>query len=174
MIDVVGIISDNVASWNGNDELDPPTENRCGWCWEFTAPLRESDLNEYHLEGDGCCVLVAITDYRWDCFTGYDRTTGLSTLGYGLYSFNLHFLVGSDVGLNVYNEQKNHPISESKWKTVLQPLMECVACRPLDFCTALGYPVEITRWSAQARIDWMDNNYTGWTIQVQLRENNTQ
>lgn len=166
MVDVVSIVESNVSDWND--------EQKCGWCWEFTAPMRESDLNEYRYKNDGCCVIVAITDFRWSCSVGYNRTTGLATLGYGTYDFNLHFLVGSNVGLNVHNEIDGHPISESKWAAILDPLMQCVGCKPLDFCTSLGYPLEVTRWSAQPRLDWLDNNYDGWSIQVQLRENNTQ
>ena len=167
MIDVIGIVEQNVSDWND--------ETKCGWCWEFTAPLRESDLNEYQKRGDECCVVVAITEYRPRCVPGYDRATGMNNLGYNTYSFNLHILYQGDIGLNVYNEIKDHPLSESKWKTTLQPLWECIGCKPLDFCTFTGFPVEILRWGdAIPRMDWLDNNYDGWTIPVQLRENNTQ
>lgn len=165
MVDIVSITESNVSDWND--------EEKCGYCWEFTAPIRQSDLNEYQFRGEGCCVLVAITDYRWSCTPGYDRLTGLPNLGYSLYDFNLHFLMAGDVGLNVHNEIPDHPTNESKWATILEPLMQCVGCKPLDFCTSLGYNLEVTRWSAQPRLDWMDMNYDGWSIQVQLRENNT-
>lgn len=164
MTDVIGTIATIVNNWN--------TEERCDLCWEFTAPLRESDLNEYQMKGDACCVLVAITDYRFQCSSPMNRQTGLLQLGAETHSFNMHVLSQDNVGLNVYNEIDGHPLSESKWATILQPLAECIACNPLDFCEPLGYNLEVVNWTMNPRIDWMDSNYSGWTINVQLRRNN--
>lgn len=164
MIDVVSIIRNQVVIWN--------TERKCDFCWQFTAPLRESDLNEYvYRYQDECCVLVAITDYRFACQTGFDRLKGYNTLRNITHNFNLHFLVPSDVGLNVYNEQIAD-VQESKWETILDPLRRCVACDPIDFCTELGHELEVTSWSATPKLDYLDTNYDGWTISVALRENN--
>lgn len=172
MTDIVGYIAAMVQTWNGDPEADPAIEPKCGLCWEFTAPIRESDLNEYKFRGDECCVLVALTDYRWECIAPMNRTTGLPQLVSEVYSFNLHFLALDNLGLNVYNEIPNHPLAESKWATILDPLADCIACSPLDFCEYLGQPLEVVRWAATPKIDWLDMNYTGWTINVQLRKNN--
>jgi len=164
MTDVIGAIATIVSTWND--------EERCDLCWEFTAPLRESDLNEYQMKGDACCVLVAITDYRLQCSVPMNRASGLKTLGAETHSFNMHVLSHDDVGLNVYNEIDGHPLAESKWATILQPLSECVACDPLIFCELLGFEMETTNWNMIPRMDWLDLNYSGWTINVQLRKNN--
>lgn len=164
MTDVIGAISNAVTQWN--------TESKCGFCWEFTNPMRESDLNEYVIKGENCCVVVAVTDYRFSCTAPMNRTTGLIQLGSETFAFNLHVLKPSNVGLNVYNEQSNHDIEESKWGTILKPLADCLACNPISFCEYLGYELETVRWDASQRIDWLDNNYDGWSISVQLRKNN--
>lgn len=165
MTDVIGTLATMVSDWN--------TEEKCGFCWEFTAPMRESDLNEYQMKGDACCVLVAITDYRFQCNAPWNRVTGRPTLGSQLHTFNMHILTHDDVGKNVYNEIDGHPLSESKWATILNPLQACAACDLLQFCEYLGFDLEVSNWVMIPRIDWQDSNYSGWTINVQLRENNT-
>lgn len=164
MTDIVGAIKTAVEQWN--------TDVKCGYCWEFTAPMRESDLNEYQKKSDDCCVLVAVTDYRWECLTPVNRSTGLPLLATEIFNFNLHVLIQDRIDINVYNEISGYPEAQSKWDTILKPLADCVVCNPIDFCSVLGYPLEVSRWSANSRIDWLDNNYTGWTINVQLRKNN--
>lgn len=164
MIDIVDVISQNVEAWQ--------VDQKCDQCWEFTAPMLAGDLNEYQFKGDGCCVLVAITDFRYNCNPGFNPVTALSQMGSENYDFNLHILVQSEIGLNTYNEIGDHPLSESKWTKHLNPLMECLGCTPLDFCTYLGIPLQVTRWQATPRINWLDMNYDGWTINVQLRNNN--
>lgn len=165
MTDIIGTLAKAVSDWND--------ENKCDLCWEFTAPMRESDLNEYKQKSDCCCVIVAVTDYRWACNQTTNVSTGYVTQKAETFNFNLHFLAKDDLGLNVYNEINGHPLSESKWSTILMPLMDCVGCNPIDFCTYLGLPLEVLNWSATSRIDWLDMNYTGWTISVSLRLNNT-
>lgn len=165
MTDVIGTLAEMVEAWN--------LEEKCDLCFEFTAPLRESDLNEYQMKGDPCCVLFAVTDYRFECSSPVNRQLGLRTLGAEIHNFNLHVLSQDNIGLNVYNEIPGHPLSESKWATILQPLAECVACDLLQFCEYLGFEMEVSRWVMSPRIDWMDSNYSGWTINVQLRKNNT-
>lgn len=165
MTDVIGTLAKIVCDWN--------EEQKCCFFWEFTASLRESDLNEYQQKAKGVCpVLVAVTNYRIECQTPLDRRTGLQTLGAEIHTFDLHFLLKDNVGVNVYNEIKDHPLRESKWATILKPLADCIACSPLDFCEYLGYDMEVVRWSLVPRMDWQDNNYSGWTVNVQLRQNN--
>lgn len=164
MTDVIGTISQMVSDWN--------TEEKCNLCWEFTAPIRESDLNEYQKRTDECCVIVAVTDYIYEPSLTFNRTTGLITNKTEIFNFNLHFLALDDLGLNVYNEIDNHPLNESKWATILKPLADCAVTDLLSFCEYIGRELEIVVWRARPRIDWLDMNYTGWTVQVQLRNNN--
>lgn len=152
---------------------DWAAEEKCGFCWEFTAPMRESDLNEYVMKGEPCCLLVAVTDYRVQCSSPVNRSTGLRTLGAEIHDFNLHFITHDDIGKNVYNEIPGHPLAESKWATILKPIADCVVCDPLVFCEYLGFEMEVSLWRLIPRMDWLDSNYSGWTVNVQLRKNNT-
>lgn len=164
MTDVIGSISQMVSDWNADE--------KCGLCWEFTAPIRESDLNEYQKKTDECCVIVAVTDYRYQVITNVNRQSGLIINKSEVFNFNLHFLSLDDLGLNVYNEIPNHPLNESKWATILKPLADCAVTDLLTFCEYIGNELEIVNWIATPKIDWQDMNYTGWTVQVQLRNNN--
>ena len=165
MTDIIGAINTAVTEWNNT--------NKCGYCWEFTNAMRESDLNEYQKKTDqDCCVLVAVTDFRYECDIDFNRLTGLRGLSSEIFDFNLHILIQDRIDLNVYNEINGHSINESKWETILKPLADCVGCNPIDFCSILGYNLEVSRWNANSKIDWLDNNYTGWTINTQLRKNN--
>jgi hypothetical protein len=77
------------------------------------------------------------------------------------------------IGRNVYDEIKDHPLSESKWMTILKPIYDCVSADDiLTFCLDLGYVVEIQRWIGTQIIDSKeyDNNYTGWKFNVRLKE----
>lgn len=165
-LDLILFLDELVADWN--------EESKCDLCWTFTAPMRESDLNEYQFKTyeSPCCVLVSVTDYSFSTTRNYDRATTLMLDKYILHSFKLSFLVTDDLGKNVYNEIKNHDLSESKWATILKPIYDCVSEDDiLDFCLKLGYNVIIESWSGVTRIDYLDNNYTGWTFNVRLREN---
>lgn len=163
-MNVTKAFSDIVTQWN--------TDNKCGCCWEYAGRLRESDLNEYQKRSEDCCILVAITDYTWSYITVFDRTTGFNTTEAKEWRFNLHVLASDDIGLNMYNEIAGHDLSESKYETILQPLEDCMIT-PVDFCEATGNKIEVVSWgSARERIDWLDMNYTGYTIPVQLRLNN--
>lgn len=165
MTNLIGLLSTLLTKWN--------TEERCDFNWEFVGSVRESDLNEYQVRQDNCPVIVAVTDYRFECNTPMNTTTGLQLLGSETHTFNLHILSQDSLGLNAYNEIPNHPIEESKWESILYPLLECNACNPIDFCTELGFNFQVVRWVLNQKLDWLDNNYTGWTINVVLRKNNT-
>lgn len=165
MIDVVGAFNDLVTQWQD--------EARCGLCWQFTAPMRESDLNEYQFrtEQDACCILVAITNYRFRCRPVYNQTSMLLTHREKVTTFDVSFLAQDDLGLNVYNEIPNHELAESKWATILKPIEDCVGCHIVDICEPIfqGATYNITRDAIQ-RIDWLDSNYTGYTFTIQFTE----
>lgn len=165
MINVIQVISEMVEQWD--------YESKCDLCWQFSAPLRISDLNEWQSRDDKeCCVLVAVTDYTFECFENRNRQTGLRGLGSFTHDFTLHFLSHDNLGVNVYDEIKGHPLSESKWDTILWPILDCISCNAFDWCLNLGYQIEVSRWRGSAKIDYLDDNYSGWSVSVQLRENN--
>lgn len=166
MINPIEAIEQMVEAW--------AYESRCGYCWQFSAPLRFDDLNEYQVrdEDSKCCILVAVTDYSFECIQNFNRQTGFKGLGAITHDFQLHFITHDRLDRNVYDEIKGHPDIESKWHSILQPLQECIGCDPFDWCLQIGKNIEVSRWRASTRIDWLDSNYTGWSISVQLRENN--
>ena len=48
-------------------------------------------------------------------------------------------MVRENLGVNNYNEIKDHPIEESKWETIFKPIIDCLGCdNILDTCELLG------------------------------------
>ena len=163
-LDIMLFFSNLVTRWDDED--------KCAFCWEFTAPLRDSDLNEYQFRNnEGCCLLVAITDYSFDTARRYNTKSKLISDKFIFHDFKLNVLTTDSLGRNVYDEIKDHPLTEGKWATTLKPIYDCMSeDEILTFCLDLGYIVEIERWAGITRIDWLDNNYTGWTFNVRLKE----
>lgn len=164
MVDVLDFFNTLVESFND--------ESKCDLCWTFTAPLRESDLNEYQQrEDEECCVIVSLTEYQIEEVTRYNQETSFVESRSLIHSFNLRFLVNGDIGRNVYNEIDGHPLAESKWATILNPLRECISSSDiLDMCNQLGYTMYVERWLMYPEIDYLDNNFDGWKVGVRLRE----
>ena len=167
-MDVVNFFKQQVDKWNA--------EEKCGFCWEFGAPQTIAGINEYVVETDveECCpVLVFVTDRSYRKNKVYNQITGLlQDKDYTIdYTFTLHTLVMDRIDTNVYNEQKGHPISESKEETILRPLEVCLCGdTPFDFCELICKDIKIINWNAITRINWLDNNYTGWSITMTLRD----
>ena len=140
-------------------------EDKCGFCWSFKAPLSESGLNKTELtEEEQCCLQLFITDYETDPGETIDERTGLSKKKYCDHIFTLYVVKPSDIGLNVYNEIPGHPISESLWETILEPIQNCIGCgNEFDLCE-MGYDFDILRWKMKAVQFKEDYNYTGWRI----------
>jgi len=164
-MNVVEFFRQQVNKWN--------IENKCGYCWEFDAPLRDSDANESLIKTNECCVRVMITNYSFRKNRTFHPVNGLVT-DYNLeYTFTLNVVIPSIIDRNVYNEQE-HPISESKWATILEPLQGCLDTEnPYDFCEILGRDdVTIISENWIQRLDWLDNNYDGWAITMTLKDKN--
>lgn len=165
-MDVVNFFKEQVSLW---DE-----EEKCGFCFEFDAPLTDSGVNESQMQTnpDECCpVKVFLTNLRERKNRTYSTSTGLLTDYTIDYSFTLYLLKLDRVDTNVYAEQLGHPICESKWSTILRPLQECICEETiLEFCKIIGKRIDITAWDASTKINWLDNNYTGWAINITLRD----
>lgn len=140
------------------------TAERCGFCWEFEAPMRISDMNESvkKSDDDDCCVRVFLTNLRFNNpnskpnvnRTQVQRITEVATV---------YFLKYDDIGFNTYSEMKGHPLSESKWKRILEPLHNCIQC--IDFCE-VAPKLLIENISGATEIDILADNYTGWRVDV--------
>lgn len=163
-MDLILYLNDLITDWN--------TERKCGFCWTFTAPLTEAMLNEYqHREGSECCVLVAVTNYNIETRRTYNRVTSFEEFKTLVHDFDLSFLVTDNIGRNVYDEIKHHDISESKWAKILRPIDVCVGSKDIfAFCERLGYNVSVDLWRGSIKLNYLDNNYTGWTYHVRLTE----
>ncbi|MGL5235236.1 MAG: hypothetical protein ACRC8Z_10875, partial [Empedobacter falsenii] len=117
-MNIIKFFEDVTGLWN--------TENKCGKCWSFSAPLSESGLNATQAtDDDKCCVYLFVTYYKTSA--GY-RTAqnGLKNREWCDHIFTLFVVKQSEIDLNIYNEQPFHPIEDSIWKTVIEPLQNCL------------------------------------------------
>ena len=163
-LDLILFFNDLVEQWNADE--------KCGFCWTYTAPMRDSDLNEYQIrDEDKCCLVVAITDYSFETVRRYDNASKLVQDKYINHDFKLNIMGTDSISRNVYNEIKDHPLAESKWMKILKPIYDCASADDiLTFCLDLGYIVQIERWLGTQIMDAHDNNYTGWKFNVRLKE----
>ena len=164
-MDVIDFFKQQTNIWN--EEL------KCGFCWEFDAPLTDAGVNEsiMQTDSDECCtVKVFITNLSERKNRQYNNNTGLLTEYTADYTFTLHVMAFDRIDTNVYSEQLGHPLEESKWISILKPLQDCV-CEEnvLKFCDIICKKIKIINWNAVTRINWLDN-YTGWSITITLRD----
>lgn len=161
-VDIIDFWKRQVEKWD--------SESKCGECWVFGAPLTEDAANKQQSEvEDACCVHVYITDLR--------RAEGRIFASNGLvkelqevWNYNIHFLKRDNIGVNTFNEILDHPISESKWEMILKPILVCVTEENvLEYCEILGLNLDIIRWDMNTRINYLDENYTGWTANASFR-----
>lgn len=165
-MDVIDFFKQQTTKWNN--------ETKCGFCWEFDAPLTDAGVNEsvMQTDPDECCpVKVFITNLSERKNRTYNPQSKLLTDYTIDYTFTLHALYFDRVDTNVYQEQLGHPVTESKWVEILRPIQECVCPEEiLEFCDLICKKILITSWNAVPRINWLDNNYTGWSITMTLRD----
>ncbi len=162
-MDIVKFWKDQTEKWN--------TDEKCGLCWEFSAPLIESAVNKVlSTEETKCCVKVMFLQDKSLAFSTanqYNEQTGLLNKQTCSNSFQLLVLFDSKLGVNNYNEVKGHSIDESNWVTKMLPLQQCLSCDAnLDFCELLGTQYRITNWSAQQVINYTDSVYCGYRLSV--------
>lgn len=155
-MDIVNFWKEQVNIWNN--------DNKCGLCWEFSAPLVNSQINTVQKDTP-CCVQVFITDitFRENIVRA---STGLTTSHTCIDTFTLWALVESPLGVNNYNEIKGHPIDESKWSEIYLPLKECLGCENiLDTCEILNQTnVNVDLTNATLVHNYLDQSYSGWKI----------
>ena len=159
----ISFFEEQVKKWN--------EDKKCGFCWQFSAPLKESAINIQQIrESDECCVQLMLTDLRLTEQKSYG-TNGLITSNDCVYNFNIFALLPSRLDINTYNEIEGHTIEESKWKTKLEPLLECLGCDALiEICEIWKYPIQIPNWgAAEVLINYQDANYDGWKIPITFR-----
>jgi hypothetical protein len=160
-MNIITFFEKQVEKWND--------DNKCGYCWHFEAPLRLSDLNESVQKTEECCVRVFLTDYSFSITPQYSpifgRSAGLPTKR---HSFTIYYLLNDRIDINVYSEQKGHLLNESKWKQIIEPLLDCDMS--LDICELFENILEWSISRAEIVIDFQDQNYTGLKIIYNLNE----
>lgn len=162
-MDIIGFWQKQIDRWNN--------EGHCGMCWNFGAPLQESQSNIQQLKEDSkCCVQVFVTNLRWDKQTTYNAQTGFAIKEYCDWSFELYMLMPSELGRNNYNEISGYPLDQSKWMRIFKPLISCSACEPIiEFCGILGYTVQIPKWSGSTIHNYLSGIYDGIKINATFR-----
>ena len=146
-------------------------EQKCGFCWEFGAPLSESAMNNQQaVEGRQCCVNLFVADYKISSIYSVNNNTGLTTTEDCDHRFIVY--VGQqreDIGQNVYNEIEGHEITSSLWAEVYKPLMDCLGCDRALYECELGFDFRVTAWDMETVKFKEDRNFTGWKITGRFR-----
>lgn len=150
------------------------TNEKCGLCWEFSAPFFEDKLNTVQPEAP-CCIQLMLTNFKYLSQLSY-AGTGFVNQNVKDYSFDLYVLkqTGSEgLGTNNYNEIKGHSKSDSKWAKVYKPLFDCLnESEALKLCEMLGFNAEITKWEMSIVSNYQDDNFDGWIIRANIRTRN--
>lgn len=140
-------------------------EKRCGFCWRFYAPLTEIDLNLVK-KRKRCCVNVFLVWNGAQDFAAqpnFDVEKGLPNNPIETFSYQVYFLISSKEGINNYNEMPEHPISESRYETILKPLRKCINYDILnEFCLDFG----VTSWTGNYVYDYQDEMYYGIRLNI--------
>lgn len=162
-MDIVNFWKEQVSIWNESE--------KCGLCWEFSAPLVTSQINI--VQEEKCCVNVFLTDIRFREIKNRNSVTGLITSKTCVWNFSLYVLKKENLGVNNYNEIKGHPVNESKWETIFKPIIDCLGCdKILDTCEIFGFTnVNVDMPSDAILIhNYLDDNYNGWRINYQFTQ----
>jgi hypothetical protein len=156
-MDIISFWKNQTDIWN--------TQNKCGLCWEFSAPLVASQINI--VQNETCCVNVFLTDIKFREEKVFNSVTGLTTSKRCIWNFSLYALIKENLGVNNYNEIKGHPVNESKWETIFYPIINCLGCdNLLDICN-----IQINQnGDAQLIHNYLDENYNGWKINYTFSE----
>lgn len=157
----IDYIKSQIELWNA--------ANKCGFCWSFYAPLSESGMNATKVNKDDvCCVHVFVIDWIKGIKPGYINDSNLSTVDYEDTTLTVKFVVNTNLGINVFNEQEGHPIEESHYEKILKPLDECLEGGiAFNFCYS---PFRLMSCIMRKTLLTGDQNYTGWFATIQIRE----
>jgi len=164
-MDIVDFWNKQVTKWQ--------EDQKCGLCWEFGAPLVNSQIN-IQQSAEPCCVQVMLTNIRYRKNIVRNNITQFITSESCTWTATVYAVQEMPIGVNNYNEIKDHPISESKWTTVFNPILECLGCENLlDYCVILGKDVIINQiGDAELIHNYLDKNLNGWRITYSFTFNN--
>lgn len=138
-------------------------EQKCGLCWQFGAPLVNSQVNVQDSENP-CCFNVMLINPRPFTTKVRNPITNLVLTKTCGWRFTLLIMTESPLGLNNWNEKFGHAVSESKWSTIFNKVYECFDCDEItNACEILGYDVLVDQiGDAELLHNYLDSNYNGW------------
>lgn len=148
-------------------------ENKCGFCWEFYAPLTEDAMNKQQLKNnENCsCVHVMMTRDNMTAFGNdyrYNERLGQNAEIFEYKNFKLFFLKRQGMDVNNHIEILDNDTSKSKIN-FLEELEDCISQFYFDFCDEFDKNWVMQRWQGTQLINYLDNNYTGYRVDVTLR-----
>lgn len=151
---------DIIDKWN--------EENKCGLCWEFKGGVREDYFNNLQIvEGKECCVYVGLFDVEIE--TIYNQYGVNSDYSHCELSFTMVAGLPSTLDIQMYNENANYPIEESKWEKYINPLLECLGCNIYnEFCENED-EIQPTQWKVTTGINYNDLNFDGVVVKATYR-----
>lgn len=151
------------------EQLDQ--EKKCGFCWDFFAPMTEIDLNLVNQKKNCCCVNVFLLRNKTQDFSTNISLTPFQTVGnvVDIENYDVYFLIKSKPGINNYNEKYGHPIAESRHKTIFEPLRHCINHSILSGICGIGL---VTSWNGTYIYDYSDEQYYGIKIAITQQMNN--
>lgn len=159
-MDIVDFWKQQIDKWNEDE--------KCGMCWNFSAPLFENASN-IQQTSESCCTYVFLTNIkRVKNFRTYP--TGMTDVDSCDYSFNLHVIRKGDLGTNNYNEIRGYAVADGRYNEIYKPIADCLDCDlQLDFCEFLGVNINEISWVETMEQAYLDNNYFGWRIAANFR-----
>lgn len=167
-MDLVKLFKDFTAAKQAANDGD----GACGFCWEFSAPLFESDVNVLQPDNN-CCVQIILSEIKEQNRPTYASSTGLVAGVINIYSFKLYAVKSGNMGVNNYNEIKGHPIEESRYAEVYKPIRDCLTgAEVIKFCELLGLQAKLLLWDFTTVNNYQDLNFNGWLIQGSIQIEN--
>lgn len=151
--------------WKGITE-QMNAENKCGFCWEFYAPLTDKKLNIVRGNGECCVKVFLLRNMAQDFGSRITYTNGFQTNTNNFDNYKVLFLIPSKEGVNNYNELEGWSVDESRHMKIFKPLRNCITS---DILTQICSNFEITNWTGKYIYDYQDENYYG--IEITINQN---
>lgn len=165
-MNIAEVMNKIVQGYNDNDD--------CGLCWKFVFGGRQDYFNVAKLDcGDACCVTVGIL--RNSFVNGYKKQGDYTTHIYRDWNIQIFAGIPSKLDIQFYNEIDCEDTCGSKWTKYVHPIICCMDKLDVticDVCNCEGATtsVEVQKWDAEVKLNFLDNNYDGWFINATLRE----
>jgi len=168
----IDLLNNQVDSWNN--------QNKCGFDWEFSAPLFLNKINTVQVENTSAVQVMLIWQGQllYEGGLNYNQFGLITSTNTSSDNFELYFLLPSHLDENNYNEIKGHPVDESR-SIELERLLSCLRGdgtgngAMLDLCNTFDGKYKLTRWNVFAvNENFLDNNYIGFRVQISLQKLN--